>query len=457
MINRSLFYWVILAFFATFNVYANQTKAPHLNFANLCSALKDIPQNQDFIDIQVDFAKQICSPLKDSNKEDYGSKYRSCAKEVFDGLNDAIKSCQSINETSSITPEKIISKRLPISLRQYISLTPSQELRVVKELRQKLSKDAVVVIFGAPGSGKTEQMELALSKQPYKVFDLRNRFLADYFQKNQITDATAQADIKKKYDDLKNTEQTWISDNKETIIRELQKSKENIIVFDEFDMGKSFTDESPGAKSAQVVLEIAKRVRAIDPKKKVIFIIHEEGLGSQAIASAMKNHFAISPLESNVIRTGYITPAEEKMLLEYSDMSILERIRFMNLMQGHPSAYLPLIKKMANIETKDFGFNDLVDNAKTTIKKVYAVMEKIQPSLIKVFKEMAQGDFTNAMANKLALINSGFVDTSLFMTEIVRQILLGDRKMAHALSHQFTSLFQMYKHIDTRMLWLMYT
>lgn len=295
----------------------------------------------------------------------------------------------------------------------------------MRELQRRLAKDAVVVIFGAPGSGKTEQMELALQGKPYTVFDLRNMFLTAHFQKNDITDPAAQADIKKKYEGLKKDEREWISSNKDKFINELAASKDDIIVFDEFDMAKSFESGSAASESAKIVLEIAQAVRQKNASKKVIFIIHEEGLHSEEVARAMKDNFSIAPLEKMVIRTGYISPPEEKMLLAFSNMSVQEKIKFMNLMQGHPSAYLALINQMSGKAAKEaLTYDALVANAKATIKKVYAVMEKIQPKLIPIFKELSQGYSKQALENKLALIDSGFVDAKLFMSEIVKQVIL---------------------------------
>lgn len=424
------FFNVSHAIFALFFAGSMSAQVP-----NLCEALKNVSQDsQNVIDAEVDFAKELCSSLKDAKEEDYGSVYRTCAKNLYAALEYTINSC---NQTTQNKPAaKLSGQKKPQQFGQFLQLKPAKRLRVVQELESRLGKEAVVVIFGAPGSGKTEQMELALQNRAYTLFDLRNTFLNAYFEKNNIVDAQAQADIKKKYDSLKNGEAEWISSQKEQIIKTLAAKKENIIVFDEFDMGKSFIAGSPGVKSAETVIEIAKKVREAKPRKKVIFIIHEEGLGSEDIARAMKNSFAIDPLETKVIRTGYITPAEEKMLLAHSSLSDKEKTAFMKLMQGHPSAYLPLIKKMAKIEQKDFTYQDLVENAKTTIKKVYAVMEKIQPGLIPVFKEIAQGNFANVAANKLALINSGFVNTNLSMSEIVKMIILNQDQVSQVMEPQ---------------------
>lgn len=302
---------------------------------------------------------------------------------------------------------------------------PSQDLRVVKELKDRLANEAAVVIFGAPGSGKTEQMELGLQNKPYLLFDLRSKFLDAHYDKNNITDKTAKENIKKNYEKMKDEENKWLNANRDQIVSDIIADKNSIIVFDEFDMAEHFEPGDAANKTAVAMIEMAKQVK--DAGKKIVFIIHEEGLNSGEVADAMKKHFGIKPLKDQVIRTGYITEGEENMLLNKSEMTQAQKDEYKNLMKGHPSGYLELIKKMAGKwkgKAGDLSFDNLKAKTKETIVKVYNVMKKIQKGLIPIFTNLAKGVKGTGAGKEETIINTGFTNEYLRMSPIVKEVIL---------------------------------
>lgn len=100
-------------------------------------------------------------------------------------------------------------------------------LGVSQEIANGLEQKGSAVIFGAPGSGKTEQMQIALKGKTFHVFDLRKEFLngvegiskADY-----NTSPSKQIQVK------------WFMDQREALLNQLASSHADVIVFDEIDL-----------------------------------------------------------------------------------------------------------------------------------------------------------------------------------------------------------------------------
>lgn len=63
-----------------------------------------------------------------------------------------------------------------------------RELPVVTAINSLLERQGIAIIYDAPGSGKSEQLELALliTKKPHYTFNLRDAFYEAEFHSNNI-------------------------------------------------------------------------------------------------------------------------------------------------------------------------------------------------------------------------------------------------------------------------------
>jgi len=269
-------------------------------------------------------------------------------------------------------------------------LSYSHDLNVVTALQSQLKSQPTVVIFGAPGSGKTEQMELALAGKPYQVFDLRNSFIKYYTDQQGITDTKKRDDVKKKeYLTLKAAERAWLLKEKDTIANDLASNGTDLIVFDEFDL---WQDRNPNKDELETINALLKIAQHVSKNKKIIFIIHAAGLNSKALQQELATKFNITA--SNIIRTGYFTPDEELSLLKHTALNDDEQNKYMEWAQGDPSAYLEIIENLSKKEEKKYTFDELTQEAQKTVDKVYRVIKMTESDIAQNLHDIAVGQQT---------------------------------------------------------------
>ena len=301
----------------------------------------------------------------------------------------------------------------------------ARNLRVVAQLQDKLQRESVVVIFGAPGSGKTELMTFALAGQSHGTFDLRNSFLNHYYEQKKVVEEKEKADIKKQYAKLKEEELEWISQEKEAVIKQLAASPEKIIVFDEFDLGGTFKSGTPDLRSAQIVLEMAKVLR--EKGKKIILIIHDETFQSPELMSVLLINFNSN--KSNIIRTGYFSPREERFLLEKTSLTPDEQKRYMEWALGNPSAHLPLITSFAKGQQAQYSLKELKESARESVGKAYRVATISNKSAAEIAKQIAIGkksikDVTFNVVGEI--LNTGLIglrDGDYVMSPLAKEVI----------------------------------
>lgn len=297
----------------------------------------------------------------------------------------------------------------------------TQNLRVVSAITNQLQSQPALVIFGAPGSGKTEQMALALAGKSYELFDLRSKFIDQYAKNQGITDQKKQDELKKNYAKLKKEEADWLSKEKEAISKQLLAQNKDIIVFDEFDLWKGGNPNTDELKSMQMILDIAQQLA--HQNKKIIFIIHSEGLHATALKDQLAQKFGIN--FASIIRTAYLAPQEEQFLLKSTNFTDAEKERYITWAQGCPAAYLPLIDALSSGKKISDSIDQLMTQARQTIDKVYRVIKITDPSLAQMAQEIAQGKLSlESSVEKEKLVETGLVGSlngHYFMAPIVKE------------------------------------
>lgn len=203
-------------------------------------------------------------------------------------------------------------------------LPSGMSLGVSQEIANALEQKGTAVIFGAPGSGKTEQMQLALQGKAVHVFDLRKEFLSGVKEFSKADYNTLSA---------KQTQVKWFMDQREALLNQLASSHADVLVFDEIDLsiGQDLNDDE-----LNVVLEIVHMANQLhETGFQVILIIHTSALRNTVFWEAMGS--------TDVIQTRYLTDEEEDFLLDATILSHSQKWAYKKVAQGLPAAYLFLI------------------------------------------------------------------------------------------------------------------
>lgn len=214
--------------------------------------------------------------------------------------------------------------------------------RLVNEIQHQINKNGILVVFGAPCSGKSELVDIAVPENKY-VFDLSDAFVTAYSEKSGQDKKT----VKKYYENaftpeqalLKQEQVLWLQD-KDPIVHNLISEESNVVIFDEFDFTGTFTPSSDEETAMIQIVEIAKEVS--DAGKRVIFIVHAAAKNSELFWASMEGAFGYKP--KDIAKTQFFTDEEEAYLLSQVDWSAEEKNDFLAFAQGSPTAYLPILK-----------------------------------------------------------------------------------------------------------------
>jgi len=291
----------------------------------------------------------------------------------------------------------------------------SKKLSTVKEIQKCLKEKSGAIVFGAPSSGKTEQLQIALGRK-VPIFDMRAKFVEYYCNKHKIIDEKEIIDVKKsKYKKLKVEEREWIKENKKEIIDRLKKNDEKTIIFDEFDLAIGTNLNGVELDTAKTLLEIADELKKHN--KEVILIMHQEGLHSKELMGMIKKELDLG--KKDVVKTKYLTSVEEREVLKSLHLPPKDVGFLCKRFQGAPFAYLPLISAVAVESSGKDNLNEmnvevLQKNAQSNVAKVYRVMnftatEEVKSLLIKLAHDKIPITDERVQISKEALLETGLL------------------------------------------------
>jgi hypothetical protein len=328
--------------------------------------------------------------------------------------------------------------REQIEERQSKILDIGEKLPMVIELRQELQTNGSAVVFGPSGSGKTEQIEIALGKQQ-TLFDLRNDFLEDYFEKNNIPKENRK-EVRKQYysTEMKENERKFLELNKQQIINRLLEDKNQTIVIDEFDLASNPLLSEDELASCLMTLEIASELRKSG--KKVVMILHNSGMQSPQVQECLKKNELLKP-NSNVIQTRYLDINSQKKILNSINLSEYQIDRIIQISSGCPATYLGFLKecgKNAMGETsrtrEDPKFEDLVKESYTRVSSSWYWAKQLESKeTLELLTQLALKEISiddeKVLKNKDSLLITGMlgeVNGKLVLPKVCEDIINDD-------------------------------
>jgi hypothetical protein len=265
----------------------------------------------------------------------------------------------------------------------------TSQLPVVKDLRKILKKNKVAVVFGAPGTGKSEQVDLAVGA--HKIFDLKDVFFKYYVAKNQIPKSKEDELWRKGYDDLKGPELKWFKENYEAIKKGLLESPEKVIVLDEFDLVNTVSLEGDALEIGKLNNKLAKELA--DAGKEVVLIIHEQSLNTSDLMEDLENKKLLTD-SSDIVRTGFLSTESQQGILRSLGFHHEDADNIIRYTKGAPGAYLKFLKqasKKHSLEKPSVkpSAKEFIKDAKKDLKRNLVVLNKTKPEIYQLLKELS--------------------------------------------------------------------
>ncbi len=256
-----------------------------------------------------------------------------------------------------------------------------ESLEVVERIRRALKEDQPIVILGSPGSGKTEQMALAMGKRRYVVFDVRGQFLEFFCEANDVTDRARKKEIKNTYNttaELKGEELAWLQRVLGERERGLLEGTDEIVVFDEFDLAHGECLSETELATARLTIDLADRLRSRG--RTVVLIIHSKGLRTPGFVEHLVERGLLASRDA-FIRTKYFERETEMVLLGFMGFDGNDALTLSEDFRGVPAAYLGLMRYLARlIETKEAdppayrpSERELTDEAERSVARNYEI------------------------------------------------------------------------------------
>jgi hypothetical protein len=316
------------------------------------------------------------------------------------------------------------------SIRYFLGTVPKAEpslpLSVPREIAAQLGQNGIAVLFGAPASGKTEQMELAIPSDQLEAFDLFDRFCEAYsamtgLNKNEIVLSylLSGSEIQR---ELKEAQKNWLREERQSILDELLLSEKPVILFDEFDFCGGFDLSSDEADAAVSIVQIGEELRKSG--KQVVFIIHDSGNSCAQFWEEMEESFGYSQQES--VKTHFFSWEEEIYLLSQTSLSPEEKQTFMEFAKGSPTAYLPILKSkfdlsLDQLESQALLMSQIVlqYNKQTYLPEVWETLQSVAQGLMAL--EDVEDPFL--ISHLLATSFVGDRDGFLLMPDFAKEVL----------------------------------
>ncbi|MFH1777821.1 MAG: hypothetical protein ABH952_09740, partial [Candidatus Omnitrophota bacterium] len=306
----------------------------------------------------------------------------------------------------------------------------AEQLEVPQDIKAEMKNNGAVVILGAPGSGKTEQLNIALSDMARHSVDIRELFF-EHIKETFDGDWDKFSNAYKSDPLLKSREADWISETTEFLYGELMKKTKDgaVILLDEFDLAIEETLNNDELKTAKVIVDLASRL--IKNGRKVVLIIHPQGARTPEFFAYLKEKNI-----SNIVETKYLSQEQEKAILNVLLMEEEKIDDFLAQIQGLPTAYLGF---MAHIGERQAGvyrrsYNQLIEETKDRIGKVYQVAKLTgNMRIVNLLFELAQRninlDAEDVRNEEKKLLETGLVgklNGVLVMPQIVKETILDE-------------------------------
>jgi hypothetical protein len=251
-----------------------------------------------------------------------------------------------------------------------------ERLPVVIAIKKALKIHGACIVHGAPGTGKSEQIRLAV-KDP-TTFDLKKRFLTSYFELHESTGQEQEHLWRESYYELKGHELKWLQDNYESIKKGLLESSSDTILLDEFDLVNTPSLEGEALEIAELIANLAQELQK--EGKKVVLVLHEQGLGSSSFLESL-NEKGIIKGPGAMVQTDFISAEDQEAILELMKLSTEEKLKALGYVQGAPGAYVKFLQRLEQGEPVEQKYKDFLIEAHSTIIDNLAVMEKIYPEI----------------------------------------------------------------------------
>ncbi|MBA3237610.1 MAG: ATP-binding protein [Parachlamydiaceae bacterium] len=317
-------------------------------------------------------------------------------------------------------------------------LNIGETLPMVVELRQELQTNGSAVVYGPSGSGKTEQIEIALGTEQ-TLFDLRNDFLENYFDKNNIPQEDRKNIGKQYYSpEMKKHERTFLEENKQQIINKLVEDENEIIVIDEFDLASKQILSEDELASCLTTLEIANEVRKSG--KKVVMILHNSGMQSPQVLESLQRNELLKP-NSKVVRTSFLNVNTQKRILKSFNFSEFQIDRIIQLSSGSPVTYLGFLKECGKSALGKTSrtlerpkFEELVKESYTRISSIWDWAKKLESKeTVALLTQLALGEISiddeTVLKSKDTLLITGMlgeINGKLVLPKISKNMIKDD-------------------------------
>lgn len=322
----------------------------------------------------------------------------------------------------------------------------TQQFSVVKSVRERLSERGCAIVYGAPGSGKTEQMSIACGK-PYAVFDLRQEFyeycLGKALKEEERTagrvfssgeveefDNKFWDSWKSGYEDRKTEELAWLRDNYDTIRGSLIGNKESVVILDEVDLVRGEL-EGPALKSALLIADLAKDLQ--EAGKKILITLHRAGVDQPKLMEYfVEKDLLVSP--GDVVKTNFLSLREQYSACYAMGFSEVDAKRAIKHTEGVPGAYLHMLKRAEANMGYYPTYEEFIIDAHHQLEKNYRAVKKTSPlEVIALLGKMSRNHALDvekegvSVETRQALLDTGLVflcGKKLIMPEAVRLVIV---------------------------------
>lgn len=247
----------------------------------------------------------------------------------------------SLSEQMAAQAEYLPAK----NIRNMSNYLPNME--TPKAIRNALNRHGSAVIFGAPGSGKTELFDLAVLGKSVVHFDLRKEFIAS------LPEAEKEGawSLYKTDAGLKEKELQWLRSNLSALRDKMLADGAEVALFDEFDLAIGSTLQGAENQTVQELLKLAEEVKR--GGKKVALIVHDKALRTEGVLSGIdgqKSWFEAAGLlehASQFVQTRFLTESEQSAILGFAGIRGRAGQRVAEAVEGLPTAYVDFLKQAA--------------------------------------------------------------------------------------------------------------